>query len=967
MGMVEDELKEAKVAFSPTSNGWVKIVCPFHKDTTPSCNVHPTDGGFTCKACQAHGSFADLLSKLKDLPVGVVRLDLDQKYGGTRKPIKAETIARWLGQIWTQDAMLHELYARGLTSNDIISNSIGYENGRIVIPIRDNFGSFVSAKRYKPGAAERKMIWMKGRARGPFVYPSKSELDLFSTVVLAGGEIKALCGKNHFNKLTIGCVCCVLSETSWDPALTPYFSGKTVYIAYDADSAGRAGARIVAANLIKVAKAVHIVNLEFDTSIKSGGLDDWLVYQKAQGRTTEEIQAKFLSFAKEFDPSHMDEVVESLSVDDEDSDEDPEETTLDGAYAPELVGKKLLFRAAISAAENVPRIVPRTWHVSCSKSEDYCSRCVINLADTRTKTVAGDSAFILDAVSSPARIEAHMLKAHGIPSVCKKATIEVQANWNVSELRVGRPLAVDSTDLGTQFVDDGDSNSRKTAQPLYYVQASPRELDLQLTYQFLGRARPNPATLYANLVCGEATVADDDLTKWAMSDEEAHLVSKFRERGDITTRLADLALATERHITGINNRYAMHLTMLLTYASSLYLPYKGKYYRGWMEALIVGDSANGKSDAARYLRQALGLGEVVPCKTATRAGILGGSIKTDDTGRMMVKWGSLVVNDRRLVILEELKGLAPEAFAALTDARSSGTAHIVMAASRSARCRTRLIAISNPDSTRSLSQYPYGVTALKELVRAPEDLRRFDLSCVVSNASQNVLESDAPTPEMETQKLLRALVLSAWTVHAEDIRFTPQATLLVAKEAASLKEQFSPEVPLIDPGSTGLKLARLAVAAANLAGANPEEPGVSVTDEHVQWSVDFLREMYCSEDVGYGDFSTAARVMSSFDSEAIDLIIETIKIADKARSLATFLFTSTTLDATDVMQFGGCMPVEAEEIISTLRRMHALRRVSAGAKTSYMKEASFNSLLRHWIREDELKGIFEDRTREMPS
>ena len=41
----------------------VKILCPFHAENTPSCNLFPT-GGFKCYGCPARGNTIDFVVKL---------------------------------------------------------------------------------------------------------------------------------------------------------------------------------------------------------------------------------------------------------------------------------------------------------------------------------------------------------------------------------------------------------------------------------------------------------------------------------------------------------------------------------------------------------------------------------------------------------------------------------------------------------------------------------------------------------------------------------------------------------------------------------------------------------------------------------------------------------------------------------------------------------------------------------------
>ena len=66
------------------------------------------------------------------------------------------------------------------------------------------------------------------------------------------------------------------------------------------------------------------------------------------------------------------------------------------------------------------------------------------------------------------------------------------------------------------------------------------------------------------------------------------------------------------------------------------------------------------------------LGARHECKNATSAGLLGGLQQLGS--RWFVSWGIIPMHDKRLVVLEEIKGTPIEVLAKLTDMRSSGIA-----------------------------------------------------------------------------------------------------------------------------------------------------------------------------------------------------------------------------------------------------------------------------------------------------
>jgi len=873
------------------------------------------------------------LAKLKGTRPQDEQLRLDGTYGSQRA-IKDAVISRWCGELWTKPNALAALYERGITKENIISHRLGFTDGRIMIPFQDIFGQYVTGKRYKPGASHQKMLWMVGRPKTDYLYP-RGQVESYDKIVIAGGEIKAISGTNLFNPEGFGCVSGTQGETSWSISYNRSFIGKTVYIAYDVDTSGRAGAQIVAKQLSTVADKVYIVTLPFKVDTPKGGLDDWIV----QKGTFEEFLASAVEYTG---PS---------SVIDSETPEPPTETTLSECYNPSMVGKPLLVKGDIAACAETPMVIPRSWKILCNKGEDCCGGCPFSFdgASDEPFQTKPDSTFVLTA-SSRADYTKALAQECGIPAACTKHRAEVVSNYAVTEVRLSSPISISASPEA--------ASSSKQAQPALLVQTDYATLDQQNTYKLTCRLRPHPSSHISTLLVSEASAADDDLSNWSPSASDLENIDAYRSSGTVAERISRLALAVERKITYINNRYDMHTCMLLTYCSLLHIPYRQKHVRGWVESLIIGDSANGKTDAAMGLKDALRLGSSISCKTTSRAGLIGGNVKLDDSGKLFVKWGSLVQADRRLLIMEELKGLNKEVLGAMTDARSSGVAELNLAQPRKAFCRARIIALSNASSNRKLATYPFGVSAIAELIGAPEDIRRFDLCCVVSDTTQNIDESDEPTPDLDAPELLRTLVLFAWTCLAENIHKFPGVDEAVEASGKKLRGLYSSDIPIIDPGSTGLKVLRLACAAAALSGSISEEGVLEVTPEHVEWVENFLHSMYSSPDVGYKAYSDAHRMSNQFTEEQKAAVLFEIRSVPTPRNLFLHLFRTDYVDVLDVQQFAALQDVSAEEFIKNLRVLGALRRTGSGARVTYTKTLQFSALLREYEVREDFESLF---------
>jgi len=162
---------------------------------------------------------------------------------------------------------------------------------------------------------------------------------------------------------------------------------------------------------------------------------------------------------------------------------------------------------------------------------------------------------------------------------------------------------------------------------------------------------------------------------------------------------------------------------------------------------------------------------------------------------------------------------------------------------------------------------------------------------------------------------------------------------------------------VIDPGSTSLKLLRVAASAALLSGEIGEGEVLNITGEHLDWSDAFIREMYNSDDLGYATYSQAHRTQARFAKENIRVILDTICGVEFGQELLSFMRSTEFLNMADIMDFGGCQESTASDMIGELRRMKCLRVTRSGnhGTQSYTKTQAFQAMLN--LSDSELESI----------
>jgi hypothetical protein len=355
------------------------------------------------------------------------------------------------------------------------------------------------------------------------------------------------------------------------------------------------------------------------------------------------------------------------------------------------------------------------------------------------------------------------------------------------------------------------------------------------------------------------------------------------------------------------------------------------------------------------MMQHYGVGEKIDAKNASVAGLLGGMQQMG--ARWFVTWGKFPMADRRLVVLEEVKGASTEVLGKLTDMRSSGIAEIdKIGGQRRAPARTRLLAISNPRSDVPLSSYNFGVEAVLELIGGPEDVRRFDFAYLAS-ASQVPTEElnklAALRPQVEhtcTSELSRKLIMWAWTLRADEVRFDDDATKAILDHTANLCTKYTEAVPLVDRGSMRLKLARLSAALA-VRTFSCFEGKLRVRKCHVDYIVEFIDRVYSDPLFGYADFSAAyqaSRQMRSGD----DIRKRMLATPFPGDFIEAMLHT-TNIELRDICDWCGWEKGEALELLSFLVRKRALFRDGR----AYKKNAQFIAMLKALQISDDLKKV----------
>ena len=911
----------------PDQSSEVRILCPFHDDAPhPSGTFNISTKLFRCFSCDAKGDAASLLAQAQKVTRRLALEYLARKVGvQTSATISSQLVETWHHSLRISAPILEELWRRqGVDVTSVERWRLGWKHKeqRLTIPVRDETGAVVNVRQYdllKVHDEKKKFLNVRGHG----------QLRLFpiealnaSAVVITEGELKAI----GLVQRGVNAISVTGGAAGWKDSWDVLFKDKQLWICYDVDDTGRARSRALARRLVRHAKEVRLIQLPLDRSKHPhGDVNDYFVKDGYQPQDFTNLMVGTEPWTPVSEPVGI-------------NDDTVYEVSLGSASKSQYFMHRVRTPVIVSAKDTAPYIIPKDVQVNCSRDLEVCPSCPVwAQPEDATWTVEADDPDALRLIDVPTKIQEKELKEMvGIPTKCTLSEVVVTDTHNLEEIR-----------LVPQLDTSGSSPTygEQTVARAYYVGHG---IETNATYSLKARVSAHPKTQHATLLAYEAEPNVDSLTSFEPAKEELDALSVFQPAewtdAALEAKLADIYEDLELNVTRVYQRRPLHQLMDLVWHSVLYITLTEEPQKGWVDALVIGDTGQGKSETATRLLKHYGLGERVDMKGASVAGLKGGL--QDTQSRWFVTWGVIPLNDRRLVVLEEVKGCPPEVLQALTDMRSSGVAELVKIERRRAWARTRLLWISNPRSDRKIETYAFGVFAIKELVGSLEDVRRFDAALVVASNEvppEVIAKSirSSARPHVYTSELCRRLLLWTWSRRHDQVEFTSDAKEACFDLALQQSSRYSSAIPLVEPADHRLKLARLAASlAARTFSTDESRQKLLVRACHVQRVVKFLDDLYASRFLGYRDYSEVQKLDSEMTS-ADDIKAALLEVPFPLETIRGFVRT-TEIRQSDVVDWSALDKEAARDLVSLLVRNNALTR----RYSNYYKTGAFIEFLK---------------------
>lgn len=920
--------------------------CPVHQwdeeeRNTPSAHINIEKGKWHCKAKMCHEGMSSISQLWRDIQESYEDEKQDAK--NTKKATKVEPlpspsqIDRWhLDLLNSKDVLGAFMEKRGLSMDTLVRFRIGWrkERKRFTIPIYGSSGELIDVRQYRMNAkdAGNKMISVAGHG-GSHLYGLEM-LEGDKEILLVEGEMDRLTACDRgFNAMTH-----TSGAKAWQDRWSYLFEGKTVYICYDDDDEGRQGMTKTAISLRKHGAKVYLIHLRMPT-LKRGDITDFFV---KQGMST----ADFEDLMSDAQTSVAGTVNRAKYPEG-----DPTRVSVEDSLSSDYSGKPLKMVGTLSGKAHAPYLIPKDVAMECDMQYgDKCNKCPLSMSSGHwdLSIDARDDVIMEMIERSKEQVEKTVMKRVGVPTSCPRVSVYMDEVWSVEEIMV------------VPAVEDRSEEVQNPVDRIVY-NVGTHNLPINTTFEIEGTNLALPKDGRSVFQAWNMDRVDLDIDKFHMTPQTMELLDVFQvdEWSDQTPydKMKDIARDLSANVTKIYGRDELHMAYDLVWHSVVDFRFGGNLLgKGWLEMLVMGDTRTGKSEVAQRLADHYQAGVLKTCEGASFAGLVGGAEQKGGKS-WGITWGTIPLQDRRLVILDEASGLVGKnVIEQMSAIRSMGKAQITKMGGQETSARTRLIWISNPVDGRTIEEMPRGaIDAVEGLVKNPEDIARFDFAMAAASGDvqSSVINSRTHerVPHIHTAEACQTLVTWAWSRKAEHIRISREVEDYIFHRAEILGEQYEPDPPLIQKQNVRVKLARMAVAvAARVFSTDETGELVLVNKEHVDTALRLLDVMYGMDSFGYKDYSQRSiltrRMAERNYHNAKNFILGNDRVWDTLKHV----FQDTSFKHRDFRDFGGMVDEQASEAVNELLSFGMIRRLSKG---SMKMQAPLVSLVKELMLEEE--------------
>lgn len=829
------------------NEGEQRAYCPVCEDpdvsSSPSAMINPEEGIWNCLKGNHGGSVAILAKQLKDERGWDIRKE--SMTGNSRRagssstkekgpPPPASAVQDWHQALLNNAVVLKKLMSRrGLDEDTIMEYEIGWDARilRYTIPIYDESGKLVNVRKYKMGAGDQEQKFLNHPGHGEARLYGVEDLQDHDVdyVILAEGEPDRLILKRY----GYPAVCGTGGANTFKPEWAPLFADKTVYCAYDPDTAGDKGA-LRAANILRD----HAVAF-YKIAMPDGDVTDFFV---TEGHDADDFDKLMVTAQQAGNrvPTDVSEMPISGT-----------RTGLQESMSDKHGDGPIELIVSITGKQTEPFTAPKRVIATCDMSKGAaCEACpMLPRNGQREVQTQPHDARMVEFIDVPSSHMHKLLRVLTGARCSDRIQFEVPEFWRIEELAVQNSID-ERTD------EQVETPIRRTAWSVgtYATQTNEK-------VRLVGRNIPDPKTGALRFQSWINQKVELDIDKFKLTPDVRARLSQFQPDEDESylDKCLDIADDMSKNVTMIIGRPYLHVGMDLVWHSPIaFNVHELPVDKGWLEMMVVGDTRTGKSEIANRLMNHYNSGRMVSCEGVTFAGLIGGVQQIN--GRWHMTWGVVPMNDRRLVVLDETSGMSDRnIIEQMSQVRSSGVAQITKIQSESTSARTRLIWISNPVGGKFLGENRLGgIGALLTVVPNMEDIARFDFVMAAARgdvSSIDINSDNRPGVPRYSGEDCELLVKWSWSLGRDSIRIGDRAIAAAARHAIRMGERYTPNPPLVQSENVRFKILRIATAMAARTFSVGRTGLLLVNKGHVDCAVEFLDAIYSQSSLGYGRIS----------------------------------------------------------------------------------------------------------------
>ena len=887
------------------------VLCPFHKESTPSMQINTIQKIYHCFGCGEAGTENDFTQKYFNIDRNQVNVFKELLFKSDALE-DFENFARE-GGYYKANSTYKDLVAMGVSEEVLEELKVGCEviseieedtdavvikpnlaSSRLVFPIivKDrilDLRTYTTNKTIKPKSTSKPGV------SGGLILPYHLWIDDTRPTIICEGEKDMAIARSHgYNAISLG------GCNNIPNVMLNNFKDRWVYICYDNDNPGKEGAKKLASALYSVTKYIYICDIGKYVKEDKEDITDFFVKYRYANSVFDEM----LDNAKIFDSTSQEAYIKSSYP----------EVSLNEAsttYLGKIVRSNIQVMATYEDQYSVPSYAQFTKENTGSKDEfnrhrkgdvEYWSLQKANFEDILVLT---------DNNLKKGQINDNLRQIVG---------------WGTEDF-----VKVTTSNPKTIFkacvADCTESILAKEIKRTEFTCYTDEKLEAGKNYQIIYKVVPHPYKGQQQvLIVLEVKESGDVITSFEVTPDVVNDLKEFQKYS-----FKELAEKQKAYIKfNVDTKLLEFIDLWYHTPKAFNFGYV-KDIKGYLDGLIVAESRVGKSETAKALSRIYNVGAIASLagSAATPAGLIGGSVKAGSSSQ--IRPGLIPRMHNKAVIFEELAKAKYTLIPELTDIRSSGLVRI----NRSTGDLTlpasiRMLFLTNPKKendegvARPIIAYPNGIEIIKPLIGSIEDIARFDFIYLLGEVPTDIDPLWTP-PEGFTEKQLQSRIRWVWSRKTEQIVISPEIQKYIVDISKMLNTQYQCSIKVFS-AETWKKVTRLAIAVAGyMVSSDLEFNNIVVQKKHVDIAVKLLITIYDNSIFKLKEFVTEERKRlecSLADIEAIKEMITRfptmMNYLENNNNIAKN--TLATVSGLDVMTFNTVIQKLSKDSFITLTR-----------------------------------------------